>query len=324
MITPAISVLSAVEGLEVVVARRWSRSSSRSRSRSSPCCSRSSASAPAPSAALFGPVMARVVRRARARRRCARSSSTRASCARSRPPTAVEFLVRPPRHRVHRARRRSCWRSPAPRRCTPTWATSAARRSAARGSSLVFPALIAQLPGPGRADPRHAAAPSPTRSSCSSRLGADPDGRAGHGGDGDRLAGGDLRRLLGHPPGGAARLPAAADHPPHLARGDRPGLRAGGQLGLFVAVVALVVGFGSSDRPGRRPTASPSPARWPSTRSCSSSSCACCGTSRCGSCSPARRLFLTVDLTFFAANLTKVLHGGWFPLSIAARRSSWC
>jgi KUP system potassium uptake protein len=28
-------------------------------------------------------------------------------------------------------------------------------------------------------------------------------------------------------------------------------------------------------------------------------------------------LFLIVDLTFFAANLTKVLHGGWFPLSIA-------
>jgi KUP system potassium uptake protein len=28
-------------------------------------------------------------------------------------------------------------------------------------------------------------------------------------------------------------------------------------------------------------------------------------------------LFLTVDLTFFSANLTKVLHGGWFPLSIA-------
>ena len=27
--------------------------------------------------------------------------------------------------------------------------------------------------------------------------------------------------------------------------------------------------------------------------------------------------FLAVDLTFFAANLTKVLHGGWFPLAIA-------
>ena len=24
--------------------------------------------------------------------------------------------------------------------------------------------------------------------------------------------------------------------------------------------------------------------------------------------------FLTVDLAFFAANLPKVLHGGWFPL----------
>ncbi|HEY4094313.1 MAG TPA: potassium transporter Kup [Baekduia sp.] len=29
-------------------------------------------------------------------------------------------------------------------------------------------------------------------------------------------------------------------------------------------------------------------------------------------------LFLTVDLTYFAANLPKVLHGGWFPLLIAA------
>jgi KUP system potassium uptake protein len=29
-------------------------------------------------------------------------------------------------------------------------------------------------------------------------------------------------------------------------------------------------------------------------------------------------LFLTVDLTYFAANLPKVLHGGWFPLTIAA------
>jgi KUP system potassium uptake protein len=28
--------------------------------------------------------------------------------------------------------------------------------------------------------------------------------------------------------------------------------------------------------------------------------------------------FLTVDLTFFAANLPKVAHGGWFPLAIAA------
>ena len=30
------------------------------------------------------------------------------------------------------------------------------------------------------------------------------------------------------------------------------------------------------------------------------------------------RVFLLVDLAFFAANLPKVLHGGWFPLAIAA------
>src|SRR3954467_11463548 len=32
---------------------------------------------------------------------------------------------------------------------------------------------------------------------------------------------------------------------------------------------------------------------------------------------PGGAAFLTVDLTFFAANLPKVLHGGWFPLLIA-------
>ena len=30
--------------------------------------------------------------------------------------------------------------------------------------------------------------------------------------------------------------------------------------------------------------------------------------------------FLIVDLAFFAANLTKILHGGWFPLAIALVR----
>jgi KUP system potassium uptake protein len=33
---------------------------------------------------------------------------------------------------------------------------------------------------------------------------------------------------------------------------------------------------------------------------------------------PAAAAFLIVDLTFFAANLPKVVHGGWFPLAIAA------
>ena len=54
MITPAISVLSAVEGLEVVVAvARVARRPDRARD-PRPGCSRSSASAPAPSAACSG------------------------------------------------------------------------------------------------------------------------------------------------------------------------------------------------------------------------------------------------------------------------------
>src|SRR3954453_16942518 len=85
---------------------------------------------------------------------------------------------------------------------------------------------------------------------------------------------------------------------------------------LFVAVVALVVGFGSSQNlasadgiavagplaidtllffvvvrmPWHKPT-------WLTALGAT--------------------VFLTVDLAFFAANVPKVAHGGWFPLSIA-------
>jgi KUP system potassium uptake protein len=86
--------------------------------------------------------------------------------------------------------------------------------------------------------------------------------------------------------------------------------------GIFVAVVALVVGFGSSaalaSAYGIAVTGTLAidtilffvVARWlwhkPMWLVLTGSA-----------------LFLTVDLTFFSANLTKVLHGGWFPLSIA-------
>ena len=49
-----------------------------------------------------------------------------------------------------------------------------------------------------------------------SRLGALSDGRAGDGGDRDRLAGDDLRRLLDDPAGDPARLPAAHVDPAHV------------------------------------------------------------------------------------------------------------
>ena len=94
---------------------------------------------------------------------------------------------------------------------------------------LRLPGADPQLPGPGIADPAVSESDRQPVLPPAAALVADPDGRAGDDGDRDRLAGGDLGRLLGHPPGGAARLPAPGADPPHLARGGRPGLRAGGQ-----------------------------------------------------------------------------------------------
>ena len=62
------------------------------------------------------------------------------------------------------------------------------------------------------------------------RMGPLPAGRTGLDRDDHRLAGGDLRRLLDHPPGDPARLSAAARGAPHLRDRDRPGLCAAHQL----------------------------------------------------------------------------------------------
>ena len=77
--------------------------------------------------------------------------------------------------------------------------------------AVVFPALILNYMGQGALilerpeggrEPLLPAVPG---------LAADPDGAGRDGRRGDRLAGRDLRRVLGHPPGRPARLPAAAD-----------------------------------------------------------------------------------------------------------------
>ena len=96
--------------------------------------------------------------------------------------------------------------------------------------SLVFPALILNYLGPGRADPR---APGDDREPvllAVPALGADPDGRALDDRHDHRVAGRDLGGVQRHPPGRPARLFAAAGDPPHLARGGRPGLRARREL----------------------------------------------------------------------------------------------
>jgi KUP system potassium uptake protein len=87
--------------------------------------------------------------------------------------------------------------------------------------------------------------------------------------------------------------------------------------GLFMAVVALVVGFGSSERLGSAYGVAVSGTfvittvlfltvarlrwRWPT-----------------WAIALAATVFLTVEVTFFAANLSKIHHGGWLPLVIAA------
>ena len=138
------------------------------------------------------------------------------------------------------------------------------------------------------------------------------------GGDGDRLAGRDLRRVLGHPPGGRSSASCRACTIRHTSEHEV------GQIyvpavnwGIAVAVVALVVGFGSSQQLA------------------SAYGIAVTGTLAIDTilffvvvrvlwhkplwlAIAGAAAFLVVDLAFFAANLTKVLHGGWFPLLIAA------
>ena len=110
--------------------------------------------------ALFGPVMVVwfvVHRRCSALLRDRRR--TRRSSAALNPSYARRVPGRRRRWPASSRWARWCWRSPAPRRSTPTWATSAAGRSAAPGSCWCLPALVAQLLRPGRA----AAARTPPR-----------------------------------------------------------------------------------------------------------------------------------------------------------------
>ena len=240
-------------------------------------CSLSSASAPAPVGSLFGPVMVRLVRRARGRRAAADRAAPVRSSRRSRRRYGARFVAAHPVHRVRRdgrGRARHHRRRGAVRRHGPL---RRARRSAAPGSSLVFPALTLNYLGQGALILRHAAPPSATRSSCSC-----PPGRGC-----PMVVLATLATVIASqavisgafsvsPPGGAARLPAAADHPPHLRAARRPDLRAGVNWLLFVAVLVaharlpLLRRLGDRLRRRRHRHASSS------TRSCSSSSRARC------------------------------------------------
>ena len=121
---------------------------------------------------------------------------------------------------------------------------------------LVFPALTLNYLAQGSLIVRSPKSDLQPVLPARARLGADADGAARHRRHGDRLAGGHLGRLQRDPAGGAARLPAAPDDPPHLATRGRADLRAGVNAGA-VRRGAWRSSSASAPRPrSPRPTAS--------------------------------------------------------------------
>ena len=173
---------------------------------------------------------------------------------------------------------RSSSSSPAARRSTPTWVTSGARPIQLSWYSLVLPALVLNYFGqaallashPGERG-RQAVLPH------GAGVGRHPARRAGHDGDGHRLPGVDLRRVLAHRAGRAARLPAAPRHPPHVGGPHRPDLRAARQLAADVRLRRSRARLPHARATSPPPTASPSPPRWPSRRCSSTASSSTAG-----------------------------------------------
>ena len=172
-------------------------------------CSRCSASAPPRSGKLFGPVI--VLWFVVLARRPASSQIVQqpAILAALDPLHARATSCASAAGRSSRPSARSCWRSPAPRRCTPTWGTSAARRSSIAWIGLVLPSLALNYMGQGALLMRD---PSAIENPFYRLF---PDGllmpalvlatlRGDH-----RVAGGDLGRLFDDAAGDPARLPAA-------------------------------------------------------------------------------------------------------------------
>ena len=160
----------------------------------------------------------------------------------------------------------------------PTWAISAASRSASPGCSSCMPALMLNYMGQGAMmlslDP--AAADAGARATLllpRAREHAPAARHPRHLRHDHRQPGGDLGRLLGDPAGDAARLHPAPPDPAHQRGGDGPDLHPGGQLGADGDGDPARPLLPELERTSPPPTASRSPARCSSTPACSPSSC---------------------------------------------------
>ena len=97
--------------------------------------------------------------------------------------------------------------------------------------TLVYPCLMLNYLGQGALLLGNPAAVAESLLPDGAGLGAAAAGRHRHRGDDHRQPGGDFGRLLGHPPGGPARLPAAPEDRAHQRESGRADLHPGGQLG---------------------------------------------------------------------------------------------
>ena len=267
-------------------------------------CSRSSASARRRSGACSGPVMA-LWFAILAVAGLAKVIDSPAILRALSPTLRRRILRRPRRRRVPRAR---LGRAGGDRRRGAVRRHGPLRPAAdpPRLVLLVFPALTLNYLGQGALILDSPAAIDNPFFLLLPHWARDPDGAAGDRCDGDRVAGGDLRGVLGHPPGRAARLPAAAADPAHV-RGRGPDLRAGRQRAAVRrrrrarGRLRLVgrAGVRLRHRGDRHARDRHDPVLRRRARRC--------GTSRCGWRSRGRRAFLVVDLAFFSANLPKVV-----------------
>lgn len=108
----------------------------------------------------------------------------------------------------------------------PLWQESNSPRLVYRGAALAGAQLLRSGGAAAEQPCRHCQPLLPARA----EMGAGAAAAAGNHGDGDRLAGGDLRGLFADPAGGAPRLSLPHSHRSYLRAGVRPDLYSGHQL----------------------------------------------------------------------------------------------
>ena len=184
---------------------------------------------------------------------------------------------------------------------------------------IVFPACMLSYMGQGAlvlGDPRLAVSSNPFFL-LPPHWGPPADGVSRRCGHGDRVSGRDHRSVLADPASQPARIPAPAAHRAHLREDDRADLRSVDQLGCYSSpVLTLVFAFKSSAALAYAYGMAVTGTITITTLLYFYHSATSSGGKPLWLIIPGAAALLTVDLLFFAANLTKFVHGAWLPLLI--------